>query len=160
MLHSCCIVNARRCKCVRNYAVGVRSQNPPLAPVVLLPQTSDCDFGWHSCEEESCELRVPLFAPANRSVSPEQWSRYVASWNWDGLKSVAQHTNPNQISPRANQPWSELTPSSYSTNAARFHCGPAVRCRLRPAVNYRLAIGVQMRPFGNIHATIIKQIAY
>lgn len=83
------------CKHVRTYDVGAPSPNRPWGPVVALDQTSDWDYvGWLPCEVETCEARLPLFAPVSRPISSKEWNEYVATWNWDGLTCPAGHKIP------------------------------------------------------------------
>ena len=92
------------CKHVRNYDAGTLNSNLPYGPVLWLRQISDWSYiGCLSCDVDTCETRLPLFAPLTGRMSLEDWAAYTSlddwaayidTWNWDGLKCSAGHRIP------------------------------------------------------------------
>ena len=80
------------CKQARNYDLAVRRTNPGWVPLVGLdPSSMWRNVGWLRCEDEACELRLPLFAPVNRYISTEERIEAAKAWMWDGLHCPAGH---------------------------------------------------------------------
>ena len=89
-----------RCKQAKRYVLDQTSPN--WGGVVLLPWDSDWEFlGFRRCEEETCEIRLAVFARVNKSISAEDQAKGATAWVWDGLTCPAGHTIPK---PQEDQP--------------------------------------------------------
>jgi hypothetical protein len=82
----------RHCKRVGTYDLGDKGKNPSGIQLAALQYDSVWDYaGWLGCEEKTCDIRLPLFAPLARAMSHEQRIEASRSWSWEGLKCSAGH---------------------------------------------------------------------